>query len=369
MPNSKLSTISRVTTTAGSALAYIVQDPDGTPASKAIAISSLFLGHLNATIPTATISATTDKLVIVSDPGGTPALKNIVAKDFMPLAWQASYGAIVVSQDGWNADGASVIGANARGIGAVDLQLRRAGTNDIASGNYAALIGGKNALASGLCAGSFVGSGNQVSGENAAALGGGIAEVTGFGAVSLGGEGLQAAGVYAACVGGRDNTSSGYAAVTMGTKAKAMLDCMFAHGTHSATGGYGDLQYGRIVLGGRTEGATTTTLVSGHFGDVVPVLPADYVIHFRGIIIGAEESTPANYAIYKVEDGIIHGFEIETPTITEVANTAGVASTPTITIDGQDGQELTVTVTGAANKNIRWFAYLHLAMVYTVIPD
>lgn len=91
-------------------------------------------------------------------------------------------------------------GGMKRGIQAVDLQLSRMANHQIASGDYASLIGGMN---------------NAASGNHAIVLGGISNNAEGSGASIIGGYNNHAGGTYAFSS-GNGNTAVGYASIAMG---------------------------------------------------------------------------------------------------------------------------------------------------------
>lgn len=62
--------------------------------------------------------------------------------------------------------------ANTRGDGAVDFQVFRGAATHIASGNFSALVAGRNSTASGIYSGVFAGDGNEASSTHAIVIGG-----------------------------------------------------------------------------------------------------------------------------------------------------------------------------------------------------
>ena len=91
-------------------------------------------------------------------------------------------------------------GGMKRGIQAVDLQLSRTANHQIASGDYASLIGGMN---------------NSASGNHAIVLGGISNNAEGSGSSIIGGYNNHADGTYAFSS-GKGNTAVGYASIAMG---------------------------------------------------------------------------------------------------------------------------------------------------------
>ncbi len=136
-------------------------------------------------------------------------------------------------------------GGNARGTAAVDLQLSRSAANQVASGSYAALVGGTGNIASGQGASVLGGSGNTASGSYARA-GGASSVASGYASVAEG-QDCAASGIYSAARGWRANDR--------GLTAREA----FASG-YIAT--QGDAQLGRFVLRGQSTGATAQRLTA-----------------------------------------------------------------------------------------------------------
>jgi len=203
----------------------------------------------------------------------------------------ASNGNIVIEPNG-NGAIVGLSSGDARGIGAVDLQLHRTANSQVASGVYSVVVGGGANTASGDIAGCISGWGNVASGALSSCVGGTLNVAPDHGAICAGGEsnhagynagclagsGNLAAGYGGVCLGGYGNQISGavsYAvalggcysvvaaggesAVAMGEYARASLPSQFvqAAGQFAATG---DAQFTRYVLRGSTTDDTPTVL-------------------------------------------------------------------------------------------------------------
>jgi hypothetical protein len=156
----------------------------------------------------------------------------------------------------------TVAGGNARGDGAVDLQMSRSAANQVASSNYSAILGGQNNILSGtdshcLIAGGSnnnitYGFGNTISGGRSNRING-----TGFASdiTIVGGTSNVANGSHAV-VGGQNNTSNG----TNGNAIFGRLNT--AGGQYTAIVGYNNNQSGQgsfvcgVENGGNTNYAT-----------------------------------------------------------------------------------------------------------------
>ena len=136
-----------------------------------------------------------------------------------------------------------------RGNYAVDLQLNRTSTTQVAKGNYSALIGGSKNTASGDFSVSIGGSGNAVSGEYSALIGGSGNSIssTSYGSSCLGGSSNAVNGILGSVIGGRFNKINSEGAVG------AIVGGSFNTGNGGAS----------VILGGvsnRTQGSSSVCL-------------------------------------------------------------------------------------------------------------
>lgn len=132
----------------------------------------------------------------------------------------------------------TIVGGNARGTYAVDLQLVRSNAASVASGTQSVLCGGNN---------------NTVSNDRAF-VGGGLSNVnSGSRSVLVGGEQNTVSGTYASLLGGISNTASGAQATIGGGQ------------QNTASGQWS------TVAGGRQNGATNSygTVAGGNVNSVV----------------------------------------------------------------------------------------------------
>lgn len=132
------------------------------------------------------------------------------------------------------ADPVQTTGGNARGTAAIDLQITRAAVDQVASGDYSVIAGGrdnKNSATSAVIAGGWNNTVSSVEGvvcggwlnsvtKNLGFVGGGQANTasgTLFGYNSIGGGlGNTASGEFATIMGGRSNVASGYYTSVLG---------------------------------------------------------------------------------------------------------------------------------------------------------
>ena len=148
-------------------------------------------------------------------------------------------------------DGGSA-GGNARGAGAVDLQIRRVGVaaTMVASGLGSVLLGGQRSTASGQF--SFaMGNTNTASGNNSMSIGGSGNTASSIASAVLGGESNTAStGTHATVVGGQSNVSSGAHSISGGQGNTSS-------GQYSVSGGSSNTASGRSAVAlGRLNNAT-----------------------------------------------------------------------------------------------------------------
>lgn len=170
-----------------------------------------------------------------------------------------------------------------RGNGAVDLQVNRASASQVASGNYAVIVGGNNNTATGaqavviggqanLASGNFssVGGGaNNLASKTNSSVGGGSAN-TASGTQSYVGGGVTntASGQDSAVAGGNTNKASGISSAVGGgstNTASGTLACIGGGGGNSATSTYCTISggqnntataFGATIGGGSDNGAS-----------------------------------------------------------------------------------------------------------------
>lgn len=284
---------------------------------------------------------------------------------------------------------AASTGGNARGVNAIDLQRVRNAANQVASGELAVLLGGRNnRVANGYNWGTIVnGNSNVVTGAGAAILSGNACTASGTHSVVANGnnnvasgEGSvvgcgvynTASGTYAGCFGGETNTASGtYAFVGSGAgntasgtgawicgglQAVASRYGMSAHaaGQFAAAG---DAQSVRFVARNRTANSTPTTLFLDGASTRLTI-PAGKVFSFNARVTGVKSdgSAVADFmrcGVVKNVGGTTSlvgaiqtlGTDIEDNASTDVAITAN---------DSNDA--LQINVTGIAGETWRWVA-------------
>ena len=218
------------------------------------------LGVIDNTVPRSdgTGGYTAQGSDIVIDDATTATQNNIAIKNQHD---GQTNSAIVITPKGTGAfiagqkpDGTATGGGNARGSGAVDLQLERTAATQVASGAYSVAIGQRNTAAGGCAIGisntvnepEFL-SGVAIGGSNSVSAGGGVAigrsntSSTAYGSVAI----------------GRSNTSSGGSSVAIGNTSTASGSQSVALGTASASA------TGAFAVGSATASATYATAITG----------------------------------------------------------------------------------------------------------
>lgn len=295
-------------------------------------------------------------------------------------------------------------GGNKRGANAVDLQMSRGASSWVASGDYSAILGGRDSRASGTGALAFNGhaSGNYSlclqsalgidgSATNTYSISmGGRANATGGGALAMGlgwpwssatASGDQSISISSGGIasGNRSTVLGGDGSVANGTSSYA-----FGSGTHvfgiagRQVRGHaynvglgttqGSTQKSEFYLSNRTTNTTTTTLtVQGGAASTSNqvILSNQSAFRFKGTIIG-KQSGSTNAAAWDVDGLIVRGANAAATTlivgnVNLVSNTPAWG-TPTLAADTTNGG-LKVDVIGAAGTNIQWTAVIETTEV------
>ena len=282
-------------------------------------------------------------------------------------------------------------GGNKRGANATDLQTARTAATQVASGNYAVVIGQQN-TASGQNATS-IGLSNISSNTGAHALGqsntasGAYSSVLGNSSTTSGTRGLAfgylntSSNDNALCLGGV-NTASAIESVALGNRNVASGASSLAYGFYSNTFGIygrksyasgresttGDSQTSKFVLHERTTDATATTLTtnSSAAGTTNQVILSNQSAYrFKGTIIG-KQSGSTNVAAWDVDGLIVRGANAAATTLivsnVNVVDNTPTFGTPTLAADTTNGG-LQVQVTGVAATNIQWTASIETTEV------
>jgi hypothetical protein len=182
----------------------------------------------------------------------------------------------------------TIVGGNARGTNAVDLQTVRAASNQVASGTYSFIGGGQRNRNTGFASTILGGEGNTVTGNyisinggqsNSASaegsvLNGGQSNTVSsqYGVVSGGQSNTASTATHATVVGGQSNTSSGYASVAGGVSNTASGQRSVALGSSNISNSFATISLGdsntssgnsSIALGASNTSSQFASLATG----------------------------------------------------------------------------------------------------------
>lgn len=269
-------------------------------------------------------------------------------------------------------------GGNDRGLNAIDLQVMRNAATEVASGSRSKVGGGEA---------------NSASGTWGTVGGGAINDASGQGGTVAGGYGNVASGFYSSAIGGRENVASdtgafaaGYKSEARGAGSVALGESNLASGPNSSVVGglhasaplwgqaayaagrftvVGDAQHSLLVARRETADATTVALMLRGSTEI-PVLPAEKVWAFKGMVVAKEPAT-GDASLWEISGGIKRLGNVTTligtPTITELAADLNAGAWDVgITADDVN-DSLAINVTGEAAKTIRWVATIDLVEV------
>ena len=326
-------------------------------------------------------------------------------------------GNMVVSPNGTGAfvadDDAT---ADARGDYAVDMQLSRANADEVASGNYSVVGGGRdntasghhstvgggrnntasgyyystvgggrNNTASGYCSTVGGGGGNEASGDWSTVGGGYTNEASNYYSTVGGGytntasgdwstvgggggfgNGNTASGSYSTIGGGSNNEASGYCSTVPGGR-DALADKYgqraYAAGEFAAQG---DCQQSDLVARNATTDATANVELFLDGNDDQLTIPTDTAWAFDILITAAEQGMANAKKFHRtglvVNDGGSTTIAAEDTIGTDL--TIGSPGAWAVDIDVDDTNDaLKIEVTGEAATNIRWGAHVRLMEV------
>lgn len=276
-------------------------------------------------------------------------------------------------------------GGNKRGQYAVDLQMSRSNTNQVASANYSSVLGGQNNRATGVQSTVAGGINNLSSGAYSFTAGyqctasldsaislGYINTASGNTSIALGYQNT-ASNSYSVSI-GRACTSSGVASVSIGEGANSGSNSSIAIGYQASTFntvsnrisfgggdyGYGYNQKSILIVTGQTTDTTTTTLTvrsaSTTNASFQFTLENNQLLRFKGSIVGKQTGT-TNIGVWDIDGVIVRGANAGTttlvaPNVNLVTNASGWG-TPILSANTTLGC-LSVQVIGLAGTNIRW---------------
>lgn len=253
------------------------------------------------------------------------------------------------------ADGTST-GGNQRGTQAVDWQLSRSNSNQVASGYQTVVSGGRN---------------NRSSGANAVVCGGASNEATAGYGICIGGAYNVSSGSSAVCLGGFGNIASGNFSVTLGG-ARASTRSIYGMVAMSSGrfGTTGDAQFGLYPLRGLTTNATPTVLTADQgsastTNQVILTNNSEYT--FKALVSSHRTDTVSGWthrASWVVEGAAARDANAASTIVSAVINT--ITNTPgwtlAVTADTTNGG-IAFTFTGAASQTIRTVAVVQTCEV------
>lgn len=203
-------------------------------------------------------------------------------------------------------------------------------------------------------------------GENSIAIGRTSKTTSSYGVAV--GWGHLASGTYAAAMGGISSTASGEYSVIIGSWGKSSYTGKYVY-SNWAVLDIGDNQYGLTVLAGQTSSAVAKILTAGA-GTVdnnnQVVLPNNSAYAFTGTVVARRNaSAGTDSAAWKVEglirrEGTAASTTLVASTVTAISNVPGW--TLALSADTTRGA-LAITATGAASTNIIWVATIQATEV------
>ena len=259
-------------------------------------------------------------------------------------------------------------GGNKRGTYATDWQKERDNANQVASGNYSSIGGGRKNRASGLY--SHIGGGQQntATGHADCVAGGEDCDATGGNSAVGGGYLCRAQASGATVAGGAYNTAaSSYSTVVGGARGKTRWYGHTVLGGHGDTvmGSNGGQQAGITVYQRQTTDATPTTIAtnSNSSGDTLRLvtLPNNSAYGFT-ITLVAAVTGGGNSSMWKYQGLIKRGANAgSTPIVGSVvkdriAYDSGASAWDADAAADTTNGSIKITVTGQASTTIRWLA-------------
>ncbi len=250
---------------------------------------------------------------------------------------------------------------NARGAGAVEIQTFRDNVDQVASGDFAAILGGQLNLASG--AGSVVAGGeeNDARGQYAGTLGGWLNDADGDRSIVLGGElcDISSAGDNGVILAGEGSQVSARSGIALGWQARADIQGMLAHADENfAT--VGDAETVRLNLHLARAAHTSTTWYELFIdGSAVRfTINADTVYTVKVIITGATSGMAQTWG-YKI-DAVIRNAggttTIDAGTVAPIFQSDTNYDARLTADDTNDALLVEISRTGGVDYNIRWHA-------------
>ena len=248
-------------------------------------------------------------------------------------------------------------GGDKRGEYATDFQKHRSVKEQVASGNYSVIVGGRNNKASGLHSSILSGIDNEASGSYSVNVSGAESKASGTYSSTLGGYQSNANSNYSTVIGGRKGTSRGITGYTV-----------FPANNIPIANEEGASQAGLLVLGTETDSSFKKSLTSdsGSPAYTNQFYPAyNTTVGVRGLVVarqvGGINGSPGDSRVWSFEGSVSKSSngvlsvvgEIVIHKLPETANTLYWD----IEVISQSGI-LKVNVTGENDKTIRWVCRL-----------
>jgi hypothetical protein len=303
------------------------------------------------------ISGDTFKLAFQSGGGALSISTDLTAGTIAPSV------AVVIEQQGFGGilsaipDGTATNG-NFRGYGAIELCSSRTAATQVASGIFAAIVGGEGNTASNTRSSVCGGQTNVASGADAFCGGGRASTVSSADAANIGGNQNTASAGGAITLGGFQNQATATNALAYGRQGRADRYAIAAHGNiNFATPG--DSQRFRAVLSKKTTTDAAVEMALDN-GTTYLTIPSGKVIFCNIKVVGVKSdgSAVATYERqYAAKNVAGTSTEIYAPVTIGTDNAAG--TTLAISVVDQAGAAtdyISIQPTGIASETWRWVA-------------
>ena len=240
-------------------------------------------------------------------------------------------------------------GGDARGTRAVDLQTDRNNATEVASGQESFLAGGANNTASNYGDAVIGGYGNSVNGGAGVYIGGGDGLIDGYAAIGIGGYDNQAPIDYT---------------IVKGSGAKTHSYFQEAHGQRQQN--VGDAQVSRFPLSALHDHNNATWRTLDLFTDEGINIPADTVMTFRALIVGATQGCAKSFSFEIVgkikNDGGTTTLDASTVTTIDDSDDTSF-DCRALANDTDDTLEIQVSDADGASDSVKWCARVVTAEV------
>lgn len=251
----------------------------------------------------------------------------------------------------------SATAGNARGKGAIDLQVGRQANTQVASGAYAVALGRRNTASSAYST-VMGGDANTASGHGSLVIGGGFNTASDSFSAVLCGYNVTVSSQFAVSVGGRYNTIAHHYVTAFGVGAVSNRTWQTIQAA-GALAAYGDVQSCQQVLSVKTTNATQTELKSNGSGRLT--LSNDSTCAFEIIVVARRtnaDNESAGYTFTGVIDRNANAASTAiVGTVTKVVLAEDTAAWD-VTVDADTANgSLRIRVTGEAAKTIHWVAF------------